>query len=82
MSNRETGNVKWFDAKKGFGFISRENHEDVFIHFTGILGDGYRILKDGQRVEFEIVEGKKGLEARNLSVIEEDNITPQEEDGV
>jgi CspA family cold shock protein len=70
MSSRETGSVKWFDAKKGFGFITRENQEDVFIHFTGIIGDGYRILKDGQRVEFEIIEGKKGLEARNLSVIQ------------
>ncbi len=71
MPSRETGSVKWFDAKKGFGFITRENQEDVFIHFTGIIGDGYRILKDGQRVEFDIIEGKKGLEARNLSVIQD-----------
>ena len=79
MSDRETGNVKWFDAKKGFGFITCENQEDVFIHFTGILGDGYRILKDGQRVEFDIVEGKKGLEARNLSVVSEDSNPEAEE---
>ncbi len=66
MSEREVGSVKWFDAKKGFGFINREDGEDVFVHYSAIQGDGYRVLKDGQKVEFEIVEGRKGLEAANL----------------
>jgi CspA family cold shock protein len=66
MSERETGSVKWFDAKKGYGFINREDGEDVFVHYSAIQGEGYRVLKDGQRVEFEVVEGQKGLEAANL----------------
>ena len=53
MSEREVGTVKWFDAKKGFGFINVEEKEDVFVHFSAIQGDGYRVLADGQKVEFE-----------------------------
>jgi len=68
MAERETGNVKWFDAKKGFGFISRENGEDIFVHFSAINSEGYRSLEEGQKVEFEITQGSKGLEARNLDV--------------
>jgi len=71
MSDRETGTVKWFDAKKGFGFINREDGEDVFIHYSSIQGTGYRVLQDGQKVEFEVVQGRKGLEAANLTVAEE-----------
>ena len=71
MAERETGSVKWFDAKKGYGFITREGAEDIFIHFSGIEGDGYRILIDGQKVEFDVIEGKKGLEAKNVVVINE-----------
>jgi CspA family cold shock protein len=68
MAETELGTVKWFDAKKGYGFINRENGEDVFVHYSAINGDGYRVLKDGQKVEFEVVQGKKGLEAANLTV--------------
>ncbi len=70
MSERETGTVKWFDAKKGFGFIVREGGEDIFVHYSVIEGTGYRALKDGQKVEFEVVEGKKGLEASNVNPVE------------
>ena len=70
MSEREAGTVKWFDAKKGFGFINRESGEDVFVHYSAIQGDGYRVLEDGQKVEFEVVQGRKGLEASNLKLAE------------
>ncbi|MCK4560384.1 MAG: cold-shock protein [Calditrichae bacterium] len=70
MSEREEGTVKWFDAKKGFGFITRETGEDVFIHYSAIQGDGYRVLEDGQKVEFDVVQGRKGLEASNLTLAE------------
>jgi len=71
MSEREMGTVKWFDAKKGYGFINRESGEDVFIHYSSIQGDGYRVLEDGQKVEFEVVQGRKGLEATNLTKVSE-----------
>ena len=70
MSEREVGTIKWFDAKKGYGFINREDGEDVFVHYSAIQGDGYRVLEDGQKVEFEVIQGRKGLEASNLSVAE------------
>lgn len=60
------GKVKWFDAKKGFGFIEQENGEDVFVHFSNITGDGFRSLEDGEEVEFEITQGEKGLQAQNV----------------
>ncbi len=66
---KETGNVKWFSASKGFGFITRENGEDVFVHFRSILGTGHRILHEGQRVEFAVTEGSKGLQAEEVSAI-------------
>ena len=71
MSEREVGTVKWFDAKKGYGFINREDGEDVFIHYSSIQGNGYRVLEDGQKVEFEVVQGRKGLEATNLTKVTE-----------
>ena len=71
MADRITGHVKWFDAKKGFGFITKEDGTDVFIHYTGIEGEGFRTLVDGQKVEFEEVEGRKGLEAKNVTASEE-----------
>ena len=62
----ETGTVKWFNADKGFGFIEVEGGNDVFVHFSAIVGDGYKSLDEGQRVEFEIVQGNRGLQAENV----------------
>jgi cold-shock DNA-binding protein family len=67
MSNRETGTVKWFDNAKGFGFIQREQGEDVFVHFRQIRGEGYRSLQEGQQVSFNVVQGQKGLQAEDVS---------------
>jgi len=61
-----TGKVKWFDAKKGYGFIEREDGDDVFVHFSAIEEDGFKSLEDGQEVEFEIVEGDRGPQASNV----------------
>ncbi len=69
MAEREQGTVKWFDAAKGFGFIARESGDDVFVHFRAIRGDGYRTLEDGQRVEFDVVEGQKGLQADDVVTV-------------
>jgi CspA family cold shock protein len=63
----EQGTVKWFNNEKGFGFISRESGPDVFVHYTAILSEGYRSLNEGDRVAFEVVEGQKGLQARNVT---------------
>ncbi|MHC9085270.1 cold-shock protein [Luteimonas sp. RIT-PG2_3] len=63
MAERETGTVKWFNDAKGFGFISRENGQDVFVHFRAIQGQGFKSLKEGQTVTFTVVEGQKGLQA-------------------
>jgi cold shock protein len=63
------GTVKFFNADKGFGFISREQGDDVFVHFSNIEGDGYKTLDEGQRVEFNVAPGKKGEEAQNVHVI-------------
>jgi cold shock protein len=60
------GTVKWFSDEKGYGFISREGGSDVFVHHTAIEGSGFRTLKDGERVEFEITEGQKGPQAANV----------------
>ena len=62
----EQGAVKWFNNEKGFGFISRESGPDVFVHHTAILAEGYRSLNEGDRVSFEVAEGQKGLQARNV----------------
>jgi CspA family cold shock protein len=64
-----TGTVKFFNAEKGFGFISREGQDDVFVHYSNIEGSGYRSLEEGQTVEFEIGQGRKGDEANNVRVI-------------
>ena len=63
MSEREVGTVKWFNAAKGYGFIEREGAEDVFVHHTAIQGEGYKNLNEGQRVEFSVEQGSKGLQA-------------------
>ncbi len=60
------GKVKWFDAKKGWGFIQQDNGEDVFVHYSNIEGSGFRSLEDGDEVEFEVVEGDKGLQAEQV----------------
>jgi CspA family cold shock protein len=62
----EQGTVKWFNDAKGYGFISRENGPDVFVHHTAIMSEGFRTLNEGDRVSFEIGEGPKGLQARNV----------------
>jgi CspA family cold shock protein len=59
--------VKWFNAAKGYGFISREDGEDVFVHYSAIAGDGFRSLEEGQSVEFEVTEGRKGPQAANVT---------------
>ena len=62
----ETGEVKWFDEQKGYGFIEREEGDDVFVHFSAIEEDGFKTLEDGQEVEFEVVEGDRGPQAENV----------------
>jgi cold shock protein len=64
-----TGSVKWFNGEKGFGFISREDGPDVFVHFSAIQGSGYRTLEEGQAVEFDVGPGRKGEEAQNVRLI-------------
>jgi len=66
MSDRVTGTVKWFNAAKGFGFISREGAEDVFVHYSAVSGGGFRELAEGQRVEFTVERGPKGLQAADV----------------
>jgi CspA family cold shock protein len=68
-TTRERGTVKWFNDAKGYGFIARENGEDVFVHYSSIGGDGFRSLKEGQRVEFTVEKGRKGLAAVNVTAI-------------
>ena len=63
------GTVKWFSNEKGFGFITREDGDDVFVHHTAIQSEGYRSLTEGQKVEFEVVQGDKGLHASNVNPI-------------
>lgn len=65
----EKGTVKWFNAEKGYGFISAENGNDVFVHFSAIQGDGFKTLEEGQEVEFEVTQGDKGPQASNVSKI-------------
>lgn len=64
-----TGTVKWFNGSKGFGFITPENGDDLFVHFSGIAGDGYKSLEEGDAVEFEVTQGQKGPQAVNVTKI-------------
>jgi CspA family cold shock protein len=65
---KETGTVKWFNAAKGFGFLARENGEDVFVHFSAIEASGYRSLEEGAKVTFVVTRGPKGLQAEQVSL--------------
>lgn len=65
-----TGTVKWFDSKKGYGFITGENGKEIFVHFTGIVSNGFKSLNEGQKVEFEVGSGAKGEQAVNVTVVE------------
>ena len=69
MEERVQGTVKWFNDSKDFGFIEREDGDDVFVHFRGIRGDGHKTLRDGQKVEFSVVEGPRGLNAQDVVVL-------------
>lgn len=67
VSDMEQGTVKWFNADKGYGFISRESGDDVFVHFSAIQGEGFKTLEEGQKVEFGIEEGNRGPQATNVT---------------
>ncbi|MDR7554082.1 MAG: cold-shock protein [Armatimonadota bacterium] len=64
-----TGTVKWFSAEKGYGFIAVEGGKDVFVHYSAIVGEGFKTLEEGQRVQFDIVDGRKGPQAANVTVL-------------
>ncbi|NWA34707.1 MULTISPECIES: cold-shock protein [unclassified Pseudomonas] len=66
---RATGTVKWFNTEKGFGFIKQEGGEDLFVHFSAIQSDGFKTLEEGQAVEFEVVQGPKGLQAEKVRLV-------------
>jgi CspA family cold shock protein len=67
VSVREIGTVKWFNGSKGYGFISREGADDVFVHYSAIMMEGFKVLDEGQRVEFSVEQGAKGLQAVNVT---------------
>jgi len=69
MAERKQGTVKWFDSAKGYGFIRQNDGEDVFVHYQSITGDGFKKLEEGQKVEFEIGQGQKGPQAKDVEVI-------------
>jgi len=69
MSDRVSGTVKWFNSSKGYGFLSQNNGPDVFVHFSAIQSEGYKSLTEGQKVEFAIEKGPKGLQAANVTVV-------------
>jgi len=69
MGERQTGTVKWFNGSKGYGFIVRDEGEDVFVHYSNIQGTGYRTLEEGQRVEFTVGQGTKGPQAEDVVVV-------------
>jgi CspA family cold shock protein len=67
MSDQETGTVKWFNPEKGYGFIARDSGGDIFVHYSAISGAGFRVLEEGERVNFTVGEGRKGPAAQNVS---------------
>ena len=70
MAERIQGTVKWFNSSKGYGFISQENGEDVFVHYKSIIGEGYKTLNENDKVEFVVTEGQKGPQAADVQVVE------------
>jgi len=66
MSERQTGTVKWFNGTKGYGFIEQDSGGDIFVHYSAIVGEGYRNLEEGQRVEFSVTDGPKGPQAQEV----------------
>ena len=68
MTERITGTVKWFNGSKGYGFLAHDGGEDVFVHFRSIRGKGHRVLRDGQRVDFLVSQGDKGLQAEDVAI--------------
>ncbi|MCH9007482.1 MAG: cold-shock protein [Calditrichaeota bacterium] len=66
MAERETGTIKWFNSTKGYGFITRDQGGDIFVHYTSIRGEGYRTLEEGMKVEFEVTDGQKGPQAQDV----------------
>ena len=70
MSEQTKGTVKWFNNSKGYGFISREDGDDVFVHFKSIIGDGYKSLNENDKVEFVVTDGEKGPQATDVKVVE------------
>ena len=73
----ETGKVKWFDVKKGWGFIEQDGREDIFVHYSSIIGDGFRVLEDGETVQFELITGDKGLQAQNVVRVKKEEHTEE-----
>ena len=69
MAERETGTVKWFNDAKGFGFVERNEGEDIFVHFSAIRGEGFRSLNEGQKVEFTVTQGDKGPQAQDVTAV-------------
>ena len=69
MSERMIGTVKWFNNAKGYGFITQDSGDDIFVHFRQIRGEGYRTLQEGQKVEFSMIQGQKGLQAEDVSAV-------------
>jgi|GEM_PF-183908 len=80
MAERETGTVKWFNESKGYGFIEREQGEDVFVHYASIRGEGFKSLAEGQKVEFTVTQGQKGPQAQDVTAITEGQKGPQAQD--
>ena len=70
MAETKQGTVKWFNSSKGYGFITQEDGDDVFVHFQSIIGEGYKTLEEGQKVEFTLTEGQKGPQANEVKVIQ------------
>ena len=70
MAERIQGTVKWFNSSKGYGFLSRESGDDVFVHFKSIIGDGYKTLNENDKVEFVVTDGQKGPQAEDVQVVE------------